>query len=105
MSTDSGVRTAEVFTGLGNRWHKVRMLGTGKRHHRKSMRERRQVLLQFVRGTARGNEMNLIEVKLPVRGPCDGEMPVVNRIKRSAKQRDAAWVMFCGGARRLRGRQ
>jgi hypothetical protein len=29
----------------------------------------------------------------------------VDRIERSAKKRDAAWMMFRGGAMRLRGRQ
>jgi hypothetical protein len=71
------------------------------------MRKRRQVLLQFVRGTTRRNEVNLIEIESPVRGPGHGQVAVVDGIKRSAEQRDAAWVMFCGGTvrLRLRGRQ
>jgi len=71
------------------------------------MREGSQVLLQLVRGTARRNEMYLIEIESPVSGSGYSQVPVVNGIKRSAKKRDAAWVMFCGGAmrRRLRGRQ
>jgi hypothetical protein len=51
--------------------------------------------------------MYLIEIESPVSGSGYSQVPVVNGIKRSAKKRDAAWVMFCGGAmrRRLRGRQ
>ncbi len=63
------------------------------------------MLFQLMRGTARGNKMNLIEVKLPVRCSGHGKMPVVYRVKRSAKQRDTSWMMFCCRALRLRGRQ
>jgi hypothetical protein len=81
------------------------MLRASQRHHRKPMRKRGQVLLQLVRGTARRNKVNLVEIESPVRRSCHGKMAVVNGVKRSAKQRDAAWMMFCGGALRLRGRQ
>ena len=93
------LRAAEIFACFGDRRHKVRMLRASQRHHRKSMRKRRQVLLQFVRGTARGNEMNLIEIESPVSGSGHSQMPVVNRIKRSAKKRDAAWMMFSRAVR------
>ncbi len=69
------------------------------------MRKRRKVLLQFVRGTARWNEMNLVEIEFPVGSSSNGQMAVMNRVERSAEERDAAWMMFCGGALRLRGRQ
>jgi len=49
--------------------------------------------------------MHLIEIESPVRGPRHAQMPVVNRIERPAEKRDAARMMFCGGAVRLRGRQ
>jgi hypothetical protein len=51
--------------------------------------------------------MNLVEIESPVSGSSYRQVPVMNGIKRSAKKRDAAWVMFCGGAMRLRlrGRQ
>jgi len=49
--------------------------------------------------------MNFVEVKSPVRGSRHGKMPGVNRIERASKQRDAARMMFCGNARRLRGGQ
>src|ERR1700723_1087898 len=99
------LRSAEIFARLRHRRNKVRMLRARQRYHRKSMRKRRQVLLQFMRRTARGNEMNLIKIESPVSGPSDSKMPVMNRVERSAKKRDAAWMMFRGGAMRLRGRQ
>src|SRR5580704_3998735 len=99
------LRPAEIFACLCDRRNKVRVLRARQRHHRKSMRKRRQVLLQFMRRTAGGNEMNLIKIESPVGGPGDSEMPVMNRVERSAKKRDAAWMMFRGGAMRLRSRQ
>src|ERR1700674_2131526 len=65
----------------------------------------RQVLLQLVRGPAGRYEMNFVEIKSPVRGPRHGKMPGVNRIERASKQRDAARMVFCGNALRLRGGQ
>src|SRR5579872_2213596 len=99
------LRPAEIFACLCDRRNKVRMLRACQRYHRESMRKRRQVLLQFMRRTAGRNEMNLIKIESPVSGPGNSEMPVVDRIERSAKKRDAAWMMFRGGAMRLRGRQ
>ncbi len=49
--------------------------------------------------------MNFVEIESPVRGSCHGKMPGVNRIERASKQRDAAGMVFCGGALRLRGGQ
>jgi hypothetical protein len=63
------------------------------------------MLLQFMGRPAGRDEMHLIEIKAPVRGPRHDEMTAVNRIKRTAKERDAARMMFCGGAVRLRGGQ
>ena len=49
--------------------------------------------------------MNFVEIESPVRGACHGKMPGMNRIERASKQRDAARMMFCGNALRLRGGQ
>src|SRR5216684_2493687 len=83
----------------------MRMLRARQRHHGKSMRKWRQVLLQLVRRPAGGNEVNFVEIESPVRGSRHGKMPGVNRIERASKQRDAARMVFCGGALRLRGGQ
>lgn len=63
------------------------------------------MLLQFVRRAAGGDEMDLVEIKTPVRGAGHGHVAIVNRVKGSAKQSDAARMDLCGGARRLRGGQ
>ena len=99
------LRAAEIVARFGHRRNEVRVLGARQRHHRKSMRKWSQVLLQLVRRPAGRHEMNLIEIESPVGGARHGEMAVVNRVERSAKQRDAARMMFCGGALRLRGGQ
>jgi hypothetical protein len=49
--------------------------------------------------------MDFVEIESPVRGPRYGKMPGVNRIERASKQRDAARMVFCGNALRLRGGQ
>lgn len=51
--------------------------------------------------------MNLIEIESPVRSPGHSQVAIVDGIKRSAEERDATRMMFCGGAVRLslRGRQ
>ena len=60
------------------------------------------MLLQFVRRSAGGHEMNFVEIESAIGGARDREMAVVNGIERSAKKRNAAWMMFCGGALRVR---
>ena len=57
---------------------------------------------QLVWRAAGRNEMNLIEIKTSVCGASDRQVAVMNWVERSAKQRDAARMMFCGGALRLR---
>jgi hypothetical protein len=96
---------AKVFAGFCERRNKVRMLGAGQRNHGKSMREGSQVLLQFVRRPARRDEMEFVKIETAVGGAGDGKMAVVDGIERTAKERDAARMMFCGGAVRLRGGQ
>src|SRR6266481_7827798 len=83
----------------------MRMLRARQRHHGKSMRKGRQVLLQLVWRPARRNEMNFVEIESPVRGSRHGKMPGMNRIERASKQCDTARMVFCGGALRLRGGQ
>jgi hypothetical protein len=51
------------------------------------------------------NEVHLVKIKAPVRGARHHEVTAVNGIERTAKERDAARMMFCGGAVRLRGGQ
>ena len=83
----------------------MRMLGGSQRDHGKAVRERREVLLQFVRRPACRNEMELVEIEAPVSGARHGKMAIMNGVERTAKNRDAARMMFCGGAVRLRGGQ
>ena len=99
------LRAAEVFAGFGKRRNKVRMLGAGQRDHGESMRKGSEVLLQFVRRAAGGDEMDFVEIETAVGGARDGEMAVMNGIEGTAKERDAARMMFGGGAVRLRGGQ
>ena len=88
------LRPAEVFPGLGERGNEMRVLGAGERNHGEAVRERSEVLLELVRRTAGGNEMDFIEIKSAVGGPGDGEVAVVNRVERTAKKCDTARVMF-----------
>jgi hypothetical protein len=80
----------------------MRVLGAGERSHGEPVRERRQVLFELVRRAARRNDMNLVKIEAPVGGAGHGEMAVVNRIEGTAEERNAARVMFGGGAMRLR---
>jgi hypothetical protein len=63
------------------------------------------MLLQFVGRPAGRNEMDFVKVKAAVGRARYGEMAIMNRIERTAKEGNAAGVMFYGGAMRLRGRQ
>src|SRR5712671_3618753 len=92
------LRAAKIFSRLGHRRHKMRVLRASQRHHSKTMWKWRQMLLQLVRWPARRNEMKFVEIKPPVGRSCHRQMPGVNRVKRAAKQRDTAWMMFCGSA-------
>src|ERR1700676_2261086 len=60
------------------------------------------MLLQLVRRSAGGHKMNFVEIEPAIGGARDRKMAVVNGIERSAKKRNAAWMMFCGGALRVR---
>src|SRR5262249_30830575 len=79
----------EVLTSFGKRRHKVRMLGASERHHRKSMWEWREMLLQLVRRATCRDEMHLVKVKPAIRCSGDRKMSAVNRVEGTAKQSDA----------------
>src|SRR5262249_40559432 len=49
--------------------------------------------------------MDFVEVETAGWGRGPGKVGVVNRIERAAKERDTTWMMFSGGAVRLRGGQ
>jgi len=57
------LRAAEILTGLGKRGNEVRMLGACKGDHGKPVRKRSEVLLQLVRGTARGMKWSSSKLK------------------------------------------
>ena len=99
------LRAAEILAGLGKRGNEVRMLGASERDHGKAMWKWREVLLQLVRRPARGNEVNLVKIEATVGGAGHGKMAVVDGVKGTAENRDAARMMFCAGAVRLRGGQ
>src|SRR5438552_15189371 len=61
------LRTGKIFARFGERWNEMWMLGGGKRHHRVTMRKRREMLFELVRRPAGGNEMNFVEIETPVR--------------------------------------
>ena len=69
------------------------------------VRKWREMLLQLVRRTAGGDEMDLIEIEAAVRGARDGKMAVMNGIERAAENGDAPGMLFGGGAVGLSGRQ
>jgi len=80
----------------------VRMLGASERDHSKAVRERGEMLLQFMRRPARGDEMQFVEIKTPVGRSRDRKMAVVDGIERTAENRNAARMMLRGSAVRLR---
>jgi hypothetical protein len=99
------LRPAEVVSSFHQRRDKVRVIGARQGYHSEAVRKRRQVLLQFVGRAAGRNEMDFVKVKAAVRRARDSQVAIVNRIEGSAKEGNAARVMFYGGAMRLRGRQ
>jgi hypothetical protein len=81
------------------------MLGACERHHGKAVRERREVLLEFMRRAAGRNEVDLIKIEAPVRCARNRQMASMNGVKGTAKKSDAPWMMLCRCAVRLRRRQ
>ena len=75
------LRAGKIIASFGERRNKVRVLGAGQRNHCVAVRERREVLLQFVRWAAGGNEMDFVKIKTAVRRACDREMPVMDGIE------------------------
>src|SRR6266478_2823010 len=78
------------------------MLGASERDHGKAVRERGEMLLQFMRRPARGNEMQFVEIEASIGGAGNRKMAVVNGIEGSTKNRNPARMMFRGSAVRLR---
>src|SRR5260370_36809921 len=95
------LRAAEILSGFGERGNKVRMLGASEREHGKPMRKRSEVLLQFVRGATRRDEVEFVEIKAPVGGAGNVKIAVVDGIKGTAANRDTPRMMLCGGTVRL----
>src|SRR5215472_14311806 len=98
------LRSAEILACFRKRRHKMRMLGASQGHHREAMRKRCKVLFEFVGRTARRNEVHFVKIKPPVGGARHAEMSAVDGVEGAAEQRDAAKMMFRGGAVRLRNR-
>src|SRR5437588_2010303 len=81
------------------------MVDARQRDHRETMGKRRKVLLELMRWPARGNEVHFVKIEAAVGGARHAKVSAVDGIERAAEQRDAARVMFRGGAVRLRCRQ
>src|ERR1700740_3234844 len=58
-----------------------------------------------MRRPAGRDEMNFVEIETPVRGPCHGQMPGMNRIKRAAEKCNSPGMVLSGCAVGLRCRQ
>jgi hypothetical protein len=99
------LRAAEIFAGFGERRNEMRMLGAGEGSHGKTMREWGQVLFEFVRRAAGGDEMDFVKIEAAVGGTSDGEVAVVNWVEGASEQRDTTRVMLGGSAMRLRSGQ
>src|SRR6266567_5942684 len=99
------LRAAEVFPRFGQRRYEMRMLGASQRHHGEAMRKWREMLFELVRRPAGRNEMDFIEIEAAVGRVRDAKVSAVDGIERAAEQPNAAWMMFLGGAVRLRCRQ
>ena len=83
----------------------MRMVHARERDHSEAVREGREVLLQFVRRTARRDEMNFVEIEAAVGGTRDGDVAIMDWIERTAKKRDTAGMVLSGCAVRLSGGQ
>jgi len=81
------------------------MFRAGERNHREAVRKWSEMLLKFVRRTARGDEMNFVEIEAAIGGACYDEVAIVDWIERAAKERDTAGMMLGGSAVRLDGGQ
>jgi hypothetical protein len=57
---------AEIFAGFRERRDEMRVLGARERDHGESVREGREVLLEFVRRPAGGDEMDFVKIKTAV---------------------------------------
>src|SRR5258706_7215743 len=82
---------------LGKRGDKSWMIRASERHHGVAVGVRRHSAAMFVRRTARGNEVNFVEVKAALRGARDCQVADMDRIKRAAKQCNPAYAWVHGG--------
>src|SRR5207237_10504872 len=62
------LRAAEILARLRQRRHEMRMLGACQRDHSEAMRKWRKELLENVRWTACGNELDYIELEPAIDG-------------------------------------
>ena len=99
------LRAAEILACFCKRGNEMWMLGASQGNHGKSMGKRCEVLLELVRWPACGNEVDLVEIKPPVGSARDRKMTTMYGIEGTAKKRNAARLVFCGGSVRLRYRQ
>src|SRR5260370_36478424 len=84
------LRVAEILARFGKRRNEMGMLSASERDHRKPVWEGREVLLQFVRGPARRDEGEFVEIEAPVGGRGDGTMAGERGNDRHTEKRNAA---------------
>src|SRR5260370_30762566 len=83
---------------LGKRGDKSRMIRASEGHHRVAVGIGRHSAAMLVRWTARGNEVNFVQMKAALRGTRDCQVANMDRIKRAAKQRNPAYAWAHGGS-------
>ena len=76
----------------------MRVIGASERDHRVTIRVGRHVPAMFVRRAARGNEMNLVQMKAPLRGARDGQVSDVDGIKCAAEDGNPALARMTSGS-------
>jgi hypothetical protein len=96
------VRGNAIRRRLGQLGNVSRMIGARERHHRITVRERREGTQRFVRRARRRNEMNRVQMKSALRGVSDGDVAGVNRVKCATKKGDRAPMPM--SAMRMAGR-
>src|ERR1700687_1127327 len=83
----------------------MRMFRRRQRHHRKPVRKRSQMLFQFMRRTACGNEMHFVKIESPVCRPGHSQVAGMDGVKRAAKNCNPSWMVFRRRTVSLRSRQ
>src|ERR1700724_570154 len=72
---------AEILSSFGERRNEVRMFRAGQRNHRKTVRERREMLFELVRWTASRDEMNFVKIEAPIGRASYGQVAIVDGVK------------------------